>query len=134
MDIRKHAVNETSTLHLRDANEELMHDEAGQAVTVTVYGPGSKAYARAQAAQSNRMVDRLKRKGKADMSAEDAAKEKAEFLAACTQSMQRVDYDGLQGDELHRAVYADPTLGFVADQVHKHLTEWGNFSKGSPKS
>lgn len=135
MDIRKHAVNETSTIHLRDAGDELMYAEDGKTpVTITVYGPGSKQYARAQAAQSNRLIDRMKKKGKADQTADDAAKERAEFLASCTHSMENVEYEGLQGADLFRAVYSDLSIGFVADQVAKHLGEWGNFSKGSPKN
>lgn len=134
MDIRKHAVSETATLHLRDAAEELMYadDECKKPCRVVVYGPGSKQYARAQAAQSNRLIERMRKKGKADQTAEDAAKEKAEFLAACTASFENIEYDQLQGQDLFKAVYADHSVGFIADQVAKHLGEWGNFTKGSP--
>lgn len=132
-DIRKYSVAETSVLHLRDAEEELMFDDKDQPVTVTLFGPGSKAYAKAQAAQSNRVIDKIKRKGKTNQSAEEQAQEKAEFLAACTHSMQNVDYEELQGEALYKAVYSDISIGFIADQVAKHLGEWGNFSKALPK-
>lgn len=133
MDIRSKAVSETSTLHLRDASDDLMFD-GDKPVTVTVYGPGSKAYARAKTEQSNRLIDRMKKKGKTDLSPEDALREKVDFLTAITAGMDGVDYDGKQGHDLYRAVYGDVTLGFVADQVAKHVEDWGNFSKGSQTS
>lgn len=140
-DIRKHAVEETGVLHLRDASDELMYAEGedgkpdtSKPMTVTLYSPGSKPYAKAQARNSNRMVDKLKKKGKADQTAEQKAQEIADFLADCTKSMENIDYDGLTGDALFKSVYADVSIGFVAEQVNKWLGDWGNFSKGSAKS
>jgi hypothetical protein len=134
VDIRTFAVEETSVIALVDSNEAPMRGEDGQPMTITVYGPGSKPYARAQAAQSNRMIDKLKKKGKMDQSAEEKAREQAEFLAGCTKEFSaNIECDGLKGEALHKAVYADTSIGFIAEQVAKHIGEWGNFSKGSPK-
>jgi hypothetical protein len=134
VDILKFAVEETSVLELRGADDAPLRGDDGAPMTVTVYGPGSKPYARAQAARQNRMVDRLKRKGKADQSAEEKAREQAEFLAGCTKEFSaNIEYGGLSGEALHKAVYADARIGFIAEQVGAHLSEWGNFSKGSPK-
>lgn len=135
-DIRKFAVEQTGRLHLRDASEELMYaDDAKQLpMAVNVYGPGSKQYARAAAAQQNRMVDKLKRKGKASNTAEQNAAETAEFLADCTASFENVSYGELTGRELAIAVYSDTEIGFIADQVAKHLGDWSNFTKPSSQS
>lgn len=129
--IRKFAVEQTGRLHLRDASEELMHTPEGAPMVVNLYGPGSKQYARAQAAQQNRMVDKLKRKGKASSTAEQNAAETAEFLADCTISFENVEYDDLTGRDLALAVYSDTEIGFVADQVAKHIGDWSNFTKPS---
>lgn len=129
MDIRTKAVQPTSRLELRDANDELM-----QGVAVTVYGPGSKQYAAAQARQSNRMIDALKKKGKTDQTAEQKAAETAEFLADITAGFEGLEYDGLEGRALALAVYSDITIGFIADQVAKHCGDWANFSKVSAPS
>lgn len=133
MDIRKFAVEPTSRLHLRDASDELMYaDEAKTLpIAVNLYGPGSKQYAKAQAAQSNRMIDKLKRKGKAEQTAEQIAQEKAEFLADCTESFENMEYDNLTGSALAKAVYSDILIGFIADQAAKHLGDWSNFTKSS---
>lgn len=113
-DIRKFAVEETSRIELRGADDVPLVGEDGQPLTVTVYGPGSKTYARAQAQRQNRLVDLLKRKGKTDRSAEEQSREQAEFLAACTQAFSGIEYDGLQGEALYRAVYSDTSVGFIA--------------------
>ena len=133
MDVRKFAVEETSILALLGPDDAPLMGEDLQPMTVTVYGPGSKQYARAQAAQQNRMIDKLKRKGKADQSAEEKAREQAEFLAGCTKEFSaNIQYEELKGEALHKAVYADTSIGFIAEQVGKHLGEWANFKKGSP--
>ena len=41
---------------------------------------------------------------------------------------------GLTGRELFHAVYSDPSIGFIAEQVAKFSGDWANFSKGSAKS
>lgn len=137
-DIRKHAVEPTSRLHLRNAADEPMfadgedgNPDPAKPMVAVLYGPGSKQYAKAAAARNNRLVDQLKRKGKTEKSAEEQARETAEFLAACTHSLENVDYDALQDEAKHRAVYADTTIGFIAEQVGKHIGEWGNFKKAS---
>ena len=126
MDIRTKAVSPTNVLELRDANDELL-----QGVTVTVYGPGSKQYAAAQARQSNRMIDSLKKKGKTDQSAAQKAAETAEFLADVTVEFNGLEYDALTGRELALAVYSDTSIGFIADQVAKFCGDWSNFGKVS---
>jgi hypothetical protein len=140
MDIRKFAVEETSTLHLRNASDELMYVEGSDGkpdlakpMKVILYGPGSKPYAKAQARNSNRMIDRLKKKGKTEQTADEKTQETAEFLSDCTKGFENIEYDGLQGPDLFMAVYTDRSIGFVPEQVNKHLGEWGNFTKGSTK-
>lgn len=132
MDITQQAVNETSELHLCDATGEPLYDGEGEQkrpVTVVLYGPGSKQYVRAQAAQNRRVLEAFRAKGrKADTSRED----NAQFLADCTVEFRRLEYGGLEGVELAKAVYADASIGFIAEQVSKHLGDWANFTKGSP--
>lgn len=136
MDIRKYAVKPTTRLHLRDASEELMYadDDKKLPIAVNLFGPGSKEYARAKSAQSNRMFDKLKRKGKTEQTAEQSAEETALFLAACTESWENMQYDDLQGRDLSLAVYSDITIGFIADQVAKELGDWSNFTQSNTQN
>lgn len=130
-DIKKYAVSATGRLHLRDAADELMHTDDGQEIAVNLFGPGSKQYAKAQAAQQNRMIDKLKRKGQTNQTAEQMAKEKSEFLSDCTASFENLEYDALTGDALATAVYSDTSIGFIADQVAKFVGDWASFNQPS---
>ena len=137
-DIRKFAVEETAVLHLKDANDELMYADGadGQPDTnkpmrITLYGPGSKKYAKVQAANNNKLFTRLKKKGKEDQSAEDRAQESADTLTLLTHSFENISYDALAGEALHRAVYLDTSIGFIATHVNAHLNDWANFTKAS---
>ena len=135
MDLKSFAVEETGVLHLVSASDDPLHDAEGKPLTVTLYGPGSRHYARAQAVQQNRMIDKLKRKGPSNQTPEEKSREQAEFLAMCTKEFSaNIEYEGLSGDALFRAVYADTSIGFIAEQVGKYLGDWANFTKGSPKA
>lgn len=133
-DIKSLAVKETNDLHLRNADDELLYDAEGKPITITLYGPGSKVYARAQAASQNRMIDKLKKKGKTDQTAEEKAQEQAEFLAACTVSFNNFAYGGMSDPEQFKAAYADQSIGFIAEQVGKHINDWSVFTPGLVKS
>lgn len=135
--LRAKAVNETGTLELLDANDEpLLKDDGKTPVTITVFGPGSKKFAEATAMKNNRMMDRLRKKGKADQTGSQVLAEKAEFLSMVTATSDGLELDEHQPDspECQRAVYEEPALGFIPDQVDKYLGEWGNFSKSVPKA
>ncbi len=134
MDIKKFAVEPTKRLHLRDAADQLMYADEAKTLpmAVNLYGPGSKEHARARSAQSNRMVDKLKRKGKMEQTAEQSAAETAEFLSGCTASWENVEYGKItETNAVSMAVYSDEAIGFIADQVSKELNEWSNFTKPS---
>jgi hypothetical protein len=136
MDIRKHAVPETAVFHLHDAGEELLYadDERTKPMRVHLYSPGSKQFAKAQSDRNNRILHRMKAKGKADLTPEEQTKEKATYLADCTHSWENLDYEGKQGRDLSMAVYSDQTIGFIADQNAQRLGDWKNFTKDSQTS
>ena len=127
------AANDTATVEIVGAGDELLFAEDGTTrLSVTVYGPGSKAFAKAQAARTQRLMDRMAKKGKSKVSAEEQALEQAQFLAACTASFNGFAYNGNATD--FAAAYADSAMGWLAEQVGRFIGDWGNFSKGSAKS
>ena len=141
MDLKKFAVNPTGRLHLRDANDALMYVEGengepdeSRPIAVNLFGPGSKQHAKATTAQSNRFINKLRRKGNSDQSTAERLREQAEFLADCTDSwenVEEVDGQSLTGRDLSMAIYTATDIGFIADQVATYLKEWGNFTKPS---
>lgn len=120
------AARDTFVHELTNANDEPLRDAEGNRLSVTVYGPGSKAYQKANAERTQRLMKRMQRKGKADMSAEEQTRENALFLAACTVSFNGWAYHG--DATAFEAAYADPSIGFIADQVAKAIGDWANFS------
>lgn len=133
MDIKKFAVEPTARLHLRNAAEQLMYadEDMSKPIALELYGPGSAKFAKAQAEQSNRMLEKFKSKGKPSQTAEQKAQENAEFLADCTGGTENIEYDNLSGQAMLMALYADPSLGFIAEQAAKFISDWGNFTRPS---
>jgi len=128
------AAKDTFTLELMGTNDEPLVGADGKPLTVTVYGPGSKEHQRAQAKRTQRMMDQLAKKGKMKLTAEEQQREQAEFLAACTESINGWAYKGETGPEAILAAYSDPAIGFISDQVTKALSDWANFTNSSAKS
>jgi hypothetical protein len=133
-DISKLAVNETTTIHLRGADDELLFAEgdAIKPISITLYGPGTKAFSKAQAARNRATLERFQRKGK--NKADTTLEENAEFLACVTVSFNNFQYRELEGYDQFKACYLDTKIGFIAEQVMKELGDWSNFTKGSTKS
>lgn len=134
MNLSDFEIETTGRLHLRDAKDELMYAADGSAVAVVVHSSGSMNHLRATTKLNNRMIDKMKRKGKADATAEQNIGDTAEFLADCTVSFENVEYKGLAGRELAVAVYSEPRLCFIAEQVNVYLRETANFTKPSTQS
>lgn len=136
--LKKFALVATAAHHLRDGNEELMYADGADGkpdqskpMIAHMFGPGTKKFANAKAAQSNRNVDRFKKKGKSDLSAEDQVKDTAEFLAACTDRLENIEVDQLTDKALFMAVYSDLELCFIPAQLDKLLSDTANFTKAS---
>lgn len=136
-DITKLAATETSIVELVGGDDAPLYDDKGKRLTITVYGPGTKVYQRAQQRQQNQLMDKIKKRGKMDQTADEKLAEQADFLAACTVSFNGFAYppaEGLEGEALFRKAYADPTIGFIAAQVAAHINDWANFTKSSAES
>ena len=133
-DIKSLAVNETTTIHLRGADDELLFadTDGNKPMTITVYGPGTKIFSKARDALNKAVLERFRRKGK--NRADTTLEETAEFLAAVTVSFNNFEYGGLEGHDQFKACYLDNSIGFIAEQVNKELADWSNFTKGSTKN
>ena len=136
-DITTLAATDTSTVELVGGDDAPLFDDKGKRLSITVYGPGSKVYQRAQARQQNQLMDKIKKRGKMDQSAEEKRAEQADFLGACTVSFNAFAYppaEGLEGQGVFRKAYADPSIGFITTQVATHINDWANFTKSSGQS
>ncbi len=135
LDITAHAVKDSAFLHLKGADGEHMYSN-GLAAGIQLYGPGSKKFAEVEARKSARTIKRMQdNDGKFTQAPlEQRQAEAAEDLADLTVGFQNFGYPpagDAQGIPLYRAVYTDPSLGFINKQIEKFLNDWGNFKPGS---
>lgn len=128
-DISTLAVSETTDIHLRDPGTDVLLYNAGKPVSVTVYGPGSKSFAKARGQAENQTMDRIKRKGKTDQTPEERLENTASFLSACTVSLNNFDYKGVTDAQAIKAMYSDRSIGWINEQVDKEMGDWANFMK-----
>jgi hypothetical protein len=129
-DISKLAVKETAVIELEGPDGEPLLNENGEVLSVTVYGPGSKQFQRAQGKRNRAILDYVRKGGK-KMKDEEQRELDAEFLADCTVSFNGFVYKELAGYEMFKAAYLDPSIGFIAEQVNKAIGDWANFTNKS---
>lgn len=128
-DISSQAVNETTIIELDGADGEPMVNDKGERLTVTVFGPGSKPYQKAQAIRNRAVLAQI-RKGKTKLSGNAQLEIDSEFLATCTESFGGFVYkDFTPGYEMFKACYMDYSIGFIADQVLTKIGDWENFTR-----
>lgn len=139
LDIRQRAAVTVLTFDLLGPDDAPLIDPAtGKPCTATIHGPGSRKYIAAQAQRQAVLMAKIQ-KGKAPtLTADETLRQTADFLTAITESIE-LDYtsdDGnpLQGRDKLMAIYGDPALGYIAEQVQKKAGDWANFSKGSATS
>ncbi len=138
-DIATMAVASTGALHLKDASGNLMYDAEGKPARIHLYGPASPQYSRIEELQTQRALKRAQdNDGKPSaMSAEQRRETTAEDYAAVTASFENFTYSPAgkaTGEELYRATYSDPALGFIVNQITRFLADWGNFRPASAKA
>lgn len=141
-DITRFAALDTATITLRHpATDEPMVNAAGESYTVTLYGPGTKQHQAARAARERRATTAAMAafgpKGKQPAAAaagNTTRTDVAAELAACTKAIGGWGYGGKADAEAIEAAYADPKLGWVADQVAKAMNDWATFLPEQPVS
>ncbi|WP_047866761.1 hypothetical protein [Sphingomonas paucimobilis] len=135
-DITTQAVALTAPLHLKDAAGNLLYTSDRKPVRIHLHGPASPEYARIEERQTQRALKRAQdNDGKATApSSDDRRAQIAEDYAAVTVAFENFNYPpagDVMGAEAFRATYADPTLGFIVNQITKFLADWGNFKPAS---
>lgn len=118
----------TVTIYDATGDNELLVN--GEAVSITLYGQGSKQFVSAKYkldnATSASFAQMVQKKGSANR-AEEASKNAAEFLATCTKSLNNLP---IEGGAL--ALYSNHKLKYITDQVDKYLGDAANFMPSLP--
>lgn len=132
-DISQLAVKETAIIELETVDGDALLDAKGNQLSITVYGPGSKAFQKAQSIRNRAILEYVKKGGKKMKEGEQRELD-AEFLSACTVSFNGFGYKDYQGVEMFKAAYLDSAIGFITEQVNKAVGDWANFTQGSSKT
>lgn len=122
----------TSRLELDLPNGKPMLWE-GKPVAVLLYGPATDEYTRAKAAMDKESATRVFRAmsqvQKKKAKGEDDDDADAKFLVAITAQFENFPYPG--GTE---AIYREPRLAYIGNQVRAYVGDLGNFFAGSATS
>jgi hypothetical protein len=131
------AVAATAFLHLKGPDGALLY-EGSDKVGIELYGPGSPEFARVEERQTARAIKRMQdNDNKVSLAPfEERRNDATEDLSALTAGFRHIEHDGpdgtpLSGAALHAAVYSDPGLGWIKEQVTKFVGDWGKFKPGS---
>ena len=128
-DISQFETVDTAALELKKPNgDELLVD--GKKVIINLYGPGSKEYINAKYKFENatqaRSIAMIRGKISKNI-AEESAQLQAERLAGCTESIENFPIDGGA-----LALYSNPKLSYITDQVIKFLDDTENYMPSLP--
>lgn len=133
-DITKKRAADTADIKLKNADGSIMVDDAGKALTVTVYGPASPQWAAANADLNRKRAKKVQDGGgKIAAALEDATAEQINFLCAVTVgfSDEIAHPEAKNKADLPRVIYSDEKLGFIRDQVFAEANTWEAFTGGS---
>jgi len=128
-DISAFETVDTATLTVQNPKgDELLVN--GDPVTITLYGPGSKQFVNAKYKLDNasqaRSIAMLRGKPSKN-AAEETRQMQAEFYAAVTASLDNFPIDGGA-----LALYLNPKLNYITEQVEKFLSDTENFMPSLP--
>lgn len=127
------AAASTAFLHLKSPDGTYLFDN-GEKVGIDLYGPGSTQHSEIEERQSARAIKRMQDNDNKISLAPiaDRRSEAASDLAALTAGFHHIEHevDGVPvtGRELVVAVYSDPKLGWIKEQVAKFVGDWGKFT------
>lgn len=123
-DLSQFETLDTASLYVQNPKgDELLVN--GKPVVINLYGPGSKQFVNAKYKLDNAVQTRsiaMLRGKQSKNAAEENRQLQAEFYAAVTSSIDNFPIDGGS-----LALYSNPKLNYITEQVEKFLNETENF-------
>lgn len=128
-DLSQFETLDTASLYVQSPKgDELLVN--GKPVIINLYGPGSKQFVNAKYKLDNAIQTRsiaMLRGKQSKNAAEENRQLQAEFYAAVTASIDNFPIDGGA-----LALYSNPKLNYITEQVEKFLNETENFMPSLP--
>lgn len=132
------AVPSIGQIQLKRPDGSPLLDENNQPAFARVHSPASKTYEVANAARRRKTMKRVRDAGGRIEAAADDSADSLEFLVAITESLENIHIPLPEGESgakaIVRAVYSNPALGFIRDQVEAAASDWGSFLDSSATS
>lgn len=132
-DITQKRARDTAQIELVGGDGSPLTDDEGNVLKVTVHGPGSKVWQRADAERRRKQVARVeKARGNVSAALDGGDQDQIDFLVSVTASFDGWVYPGehATAQDMFRAAYTDDSLGFIRDHVHAASSSWASFTKG----
>lgn len=135
IDLTQKRVPTIGNVRVKNADGSLMTDEKGEGAYARMHSPASKVWETANAARRRKTMKRVRENGGKIEAANDDADDVLEFLCAVTEEFVNLSVPLPEGETgakaLVRAIYTDPQLGFIRDQMDTDSHDWGVFMSGS---
>ena len=121
------ALKDSYELQLKNpVSDELLFDEDGKPVTITLYGKSSKPYRNAVTAMQNRELRRMHKKDV--RTAEQTLEESTSLLVACSAtSTLEINGVAVNDKDTFKQLYNDPRFSWIRDQVDEAIGDQANF-------
>ena len=118
LDISTLAVRETTLIEINGPDGEPLFDEAGNRVSITVYGPGSKPYQKAQGVRNRAILEAVRRGAK---KMKDAEYQAPLYFRTTNEMLSEFSY--LSDQEAREVVIENPNkiADKIEDLVNSHV-------------
>ena len=139
VDILSKRVAEVADIPLKNPDgSPMVDDETGEAVSATMFSPGSKVWEVATAARKRKAIRRTRQNGgNYEAALDNETEDTIEFLCAIIKRFNNLSItsddtsDDTSDKGIVRSVLSEPLLGFVRDHLNEAAGNWENFTQAS---
>lgn len=136
IDLTQKLVSAIGYVQIKNADGSLMLDETGKGAYARMHSPASKTWEVANAARRRKLMKRVRENGGKIEAANDEPEDVIDYLCAITEEFVGVSAPLPEGEAgakaLVRAIYANPQLGYIRDQMDASSKDWGDFLASLP--
>lgn len=138
IDLTKKRVPPMATVPLKDRDGTPLLQENGEPCAARMHTPSSKHWQNAHAKRRRKTLKRVREMGGRLEAGQETPEDIAEFLIEVTEEFIGVEVPLAEGQSgakaMVEAIYRDPELGFIRDQLDADSSDWGSFTFGSATS
>lgn len=138
IDLNQKFVATIGFVQVKNADGSLMFDDNGSGAYARMHSPASKTWEVANAARRRKLLKRVRENGGKIEASQDEPGDIIDYLCAITEEFINLSVSTEDGDTsakgLVRAIYTNPQLGFIRDQMDAASKDWGDFLPELPSN